>query len=625
MSELQFVPTAAGRAALVNAENTGTLPVLVAAIGVTDQAFTATKNTSAIPGEIKRLATFSGDAVANDTIHVVVRDFDPVVYSMRGFGLYLADGTLFGSYGQADVIVEKSAQSTMLMAADIIFEDINAAEISFGDTNWLNPPATTTTPGVMELATPAEGLAGTDPARAVPPSVLKYVLNQRFGADAPSAFIKPLLGLATAALVRTSLELGNASLRNTGAGNGLDADLLDGKHGAYYLAWENLEGKPPLFPPSSHTHDWAEITGAPSTATRWPTWSEVTGKPSTFAPSSHTHAWGDIVSGLPAYATRWPTWSEVTSKPASYPPSTHPHDAGDITSGKLAYGRIPHVSGNESSGYARFSQDGDNPDVGGSLRILTGGASLRYYFDGSSVWGVDSSGVMISGSVPWARLTGVPTTFAPAAHTHAASDITSGTLADTRIPALAISKTAGLQDALDAKAPTNRPTFSGGYQCVNLGYADKYLSSTSVSTGFSGGAGSTWYWRCDPSGDSYAYGTSYAVNGFDTGSSRTVKELVAPIGDDALQSILAMEPVFYRYLPEYSRDDRVRAGLFAEDLQKIAPEAVKDNPEPMPPPGERYGWSPKHVEYPQLIPRLIKAMQQQQARIERLERLLEAR
>lgn len=40
---------------------------------------------------------------------------------------------------------------------------------------------------------------------------------------------------------------------------------------------------------------------------------------------------------------------------------------------------------------------------------------------------------------------------APAEHTHAAGDVSSGTLAAARIPDLAISKVTGLQDALDGK------------------------------------------------------------------------------------------------------------------------------------------------------------------------------
>lgn len=53
----------------------------------------------------------------------------------------------------------------------------------------------------------------------------------------------------------------------------------------------------------------------------------------------------------------------------------------------------------------------------------------------------------------YADLTGVPSTFAPAAHTHAAADIVSGTLALARLPSLPISQTTGLQTALDGKYP----------------------------------------------------------------------------------------------------------------------------------------------------------------------------
>lgn len=45
---------------------------------------------------------------------------------------------------------------------------------------------------------------------------------------------------------------------------------------------------------SSHTHSWSQISGAPATATRWPSWGEVTGKPSSFTPSSHTHNWSQV-------------------------------------------------------------------------------------------------------------------------------------------------------------------------------------------------------------------------------------------------------------------------------------------------------------------------------------------
>lgn len=297
MSALPITVSTAGYAALVNAENTGTNPVLISQIGITDVSFAPSSGLSSLPGEIKRLTTFAGAVVAPDTVHVTIRDDSEEVYSLRGFALYLEDGTLFASYGQASVILEKSSLAMLLLAADVRFTNIDAALLEFGDTNWINPPATTEVKGVVELATPEETADGIDPGRAVTPAGMKVALDGRFGAGAPSAFFKGLMTAATAAILRATLGLGNAAVRNEGAGGGLDADLLDGQHGVYYLAWANLSGKPATFAPSAHGHVWADVTGAPATATRWPSWLEVTDKPSTFTPSSHTHAAADITAG----------------------------------------------------------------------------------------------------------------------------------------------------------------------------------------------------------------------------------------------------------------------------------------------------------------------------------------
>lgn len=58
---------------------------------------------------------------------------------------------------------------------------------------------------------------------------------------------------------------------------------------------------------------------------------------------------------------------------------------------------------------------------------------------------------MVATSGAYADLTGKPSTFAPAPHTHAASDVTSGVLALARIPQLPIGSVSGLQSALDGK------------------------------------------------------------------------------------------------------------------------------------------------------------------------------
>ncbi|MGN6655722.1 MAG: hypothetical protein ACTHJ9_10325 [Rhodanobacter sp.] len=259
---ITFKVTDAGRAALVNAANTGTLPVTVAQVGVTATGFTAAADGSdtALPGELKRLATFGGAAVADDTIHAVIRDDSADVYTLRGFALYLVDGTLFGLYGQADPILEKSAGAMMLLATDVIFADIDAASLVFGDTSFLNPPATVDTAGVVELATDAETVAGVDAVRAVTPKGLLAKLTALLGAGAPSAFVKTLLTAVDLVAFRTLLSIKTAASYDIGVGNGLDADLLDGQHGHYYRAWGNLTDVPSSFTPSAHQHSAADIT-----------------------------------------------------------------------------------------------------------------------------------------------------------------------------------------------------------------------------------------------------------------------------------------------------------------------------------------------------------------------------
>lgn len=252
MSGLNLTITNAGRAALVNAANNGTAPVLMAAVGVSPTAVAPAPDAIALPNEIKRISTISGDAVANDTIHVTIRDESVDTYTVRSFALYLNDGTLFALYGQVAPIMEKSAQAMLLLALDVIFADINAEQIVFGDTSFLNPPATTERQGVVELATSEETTNGVDTIRAVTPKGLKAAvtgwLDSRLGTGAPSTFVKSLLTSASVTAFRSLLDIKSAALKNEGSGNGLDADLLDGKHGSDYAA-------------ASHTHAIGNVAG----------------------------------------------------------------------------------------------------------------------------------------------------------------------------------------------------------------------------------------------------------------------------------------------------------------------------------------------------------------------------
>lgn len=257
---LKLLVTPAGRAALVNAKKNGTLPIVLDTVGVTATVFVPTGNEAQLPGEIKRIATIAGGAAAADTIHVTIRDSGSDTYSVRGVGFYLQDGTLFALYGQAAVVVEKSAQATMLLAMDVQFADIDATSITFGDTNFQLNQATTELLGVVELATDDETTTGTDGQRAVTPKGLLAAINARLGMGAPSAFVKGLLTAANATVLRAALALKSAAMKDDGEGNGLDADLLDGQHGAFYRSWSNLTGIPAAFPPTAHQHSAADIT-----------------------------------------------------------------------------------------------------------------------------------------------------------------------------------------------------------------------------------------------------------------------------------------------------------------------------------------------------------------------------
>lgn len=221
---IQLVITNAGRAALVAAANDGTNAVRIAQVGVSGTPLAATAATAAIPGEAKRIGTIAGEAVANDTMHVIVRDESADVYTVRTIGLYLQDGTLFAAYGQAGVIAEKSAQAMLLLAIDVQFADIAANVITFGNANFLNPPATTVTPGVVELATEAEAATGTDTHRAVTP--------------------KGLLAAMAAKLAAWGSDIWRAS--NDGSGSGLDADLLDGRHASDFALLSGAQFSGPV-------------------------------------------------------------------------------------------------------------------------------------------------------------------------------------------------------------------------------------------------------------------------------------------------------------------------------------------------------------------------------------------
>lgn len=172
MTALALTITQAGHARFTAAQVDQDIDLSVSHVGLTDAQFVAAPTLTGLPGEFRRLDTLSGEAVGDSVVHMVVRDDAAVGYGIRGFGLFLGDGTLFATYSQADRIAEKSTVNDLHFAIDIAFPDGTVKHLTFGDTNFLVPPATSESAGVAELATQAEVDAGTDGARIVTPRTL---------------------------------------------------------------------------------------------------------------------------------------------------------------------------------------------------------------------------------------------------------------------------------------------------------------------------------------------------------------------------------------------------------------------------------------------------------------------
>lgn len=190
MPTLDMVFTDVGRAAIIAAS--GVDPVTITEVAVGDSGYTPTAGQTALVNELYRLTTIAGVVAVDDyTMSFSVTDESANAYSLREFGLYSDAGDLIAVYAQTGVILEKSASSFMSLSADVVLETIDAASVTFGDTNFYFPSATTSQIGIVELATDAEAQAGTDGTRALTPASGKALVTQDLAAEMPAGVILP--------------------------------------------------------------------------------------------------------------------------------------------------------------------------------------------------------------------------------------------------------------------------------------------------------------------------------------------------------------------------------------------------------------------------------------------------
>ena len=286
MSKLLFTMTDAGRQELVNANKTGTNKVEIVSVGLGSRYYVTSTSQTNITNEIKRLTTIGGKVVSPDTIHVTAKDDSKDEYVVHTIGLYTNKGTLFAVYSQEQAIINKASSTIALISSDIAIKTLDTKNITFGDIEFINPPATETVVGVARFANEQEIDAGTDDSLAVSAKRLKQaIVKHEQSRNHPDATLtsKGFVQLssatnstsetlaATPKAVKAAYDLANAKYTAqdaTTARKGIvqlssatnsTSETLAATPKAVKAAYDLAVGKAP----SNHTHSWEQITNVP--------------------------------------------------------------------------------------------------------------------------------------------------------------------------------------------------------------------------------------------------------------------------------------------------------------------------------------------------------------------------
>lgn len=175
---IQLTLTDAGMQALVNSQKNGTNALVLSSVQFGTGKYKAEPTQTALAEPFKTLTTISGGAVGNNIIHIGIRDTDVEEYTVNEIGVFTDSGVLFAVYSQETPLIQKAANSYVMVVLD--FPVLAAGQddiVVEGSGGFWNPPATTETQGVVELATVEETKAGDDTTRAVTPKGLKGALE----------------------------------------------------------------------------------------------------------------------------------------------------------------------------------------------------------------------------------------------------------------------------------------------------------------------------------------------------------------------------------------------------------------------------------------------------------------
>lgn len=232
-------------------------------------------------------------------------------------------------------------------------------------------------------------------------------------------------------------------------------------------------------------------------------------------------------------------------------------------------------------------------------------------------------------AVAWGKVTGKPSSYLPARHSHAGQALDAGALEITAVVPYIDFHYNNSNADFTSRIVDYGP--GGGFQ-YSSSDGNHYFKNTSngnqtaclkangmfgAGSGGTGIVGSTIYMQADWAGSSYA--TVYGAS-FTNPSSKLVKKNVADLSKEEAKKILQLTPVSFDYIKEFGGDKDQR-GLIAEDVLNIIPSCVQI-PD---------GYSEEEfdaskgiknkvlaIDYSKLVPYLIKMVQIQQEEIEKL-------
>lgn len=302
-----------------------------------------------------------------------------------------------------------------------------------------------------------------------------------------------------------------------------------------------------------------------------------------------------------------------------------PAQIGDLHVGKAsAVITVGANTSNISGGLANYASSGSY-DVGvyadgtGNVRLRPSG---RLSSTGELL--VNASTASWNGNALWHAGNFTPSNYSLTTHTHAAADVVSGTFADARIPALAISKITNLQTSLDAKAPTASPSFTGNATVAGTTTtAGSFISSTTSAILATTGAGSVFLrpngsvsatgqlvvastGNVTVNGNLNATGSITATGGFGPPSDPKLKdESSLKTIDNALDKVYNINVRRGKYIESFKPGAEEQLFLMADgDMKAAAPEVLRENSV------EHEGQSYNSWSADQMIALLTKAVQE---------------